>query len=132
MTNEQKWAERVAAWRASGLASTEFSAGREFTAGGLRHWAYRLKKLAAVKRLRASARAVPVAPAVRIARVARSRPRAAATPVPVPVSGRSSPTGGMLTVEWGAARILVPAGVDTATVETVLGALARHAARGAR
>ena len=46
---EERWAERVAAWRASGQTSREYCEGRDFTAGGLRHWAYRLRKAAGLK-----------------------------------------------------------------------------------
>ena len=48
------------------------------------------------------------------------------------VDSRASTISGMLTVEWGAARVLVPTGADAATVEAVLGALSRHAAGGSR
>ena len=69
------WARRVAEWRASGQTSTEFSAGREFSAGGLRHWACRLRKAAAatVPATLVARRSMrrPVAPrqVVRLARV---------------------------------------------------------------
>ena len=42
MADEGMWAERVSEWRASGLTSRKYCEGKPFTAGGLRHWAYRL------------------------------------------------------------------------------------------
>jgi hypothetical protein len=58
--------------------STEFCSGREFTAGGLRHWAYRLRQVKAEGR---KAAAVPVVRLARVERapaVSRSATRAAA------------------------------------------------------
>ena len=104
-TNEQQWAERVAAWRASGLTSTAYSAGREFSAGGLRHWAYLLKK-------RGAKAAVGTAPVVRLVQV---KPAVALTP------GTAAPSAGApLMIELGAARIAVPAGVDVPMLRTVI------------
>jgi hypothetical protein len=37
-----KWWNRIRQWQESGLTSGEFAAGREFTAGGLRHFKSRL------------------------------------------------------------------------------------------
>jgi transposase len=42
MADRETWARRVAEWKASGLSSPAYCAGKEFTAGGLRHWAHRL------------------------------------------------------------------------------------------
>jgi hypothetical protein len=44
MTNEAKWAGRVAGWRASGLTAPAFAAGKDFSAGALRYWASRLRR----------------------------------------------------------------------------------------
>ncbi len=44
---ETAWAERVAAWRESGLSAARFASGREFAASTLRYWASRLKRLRA-------------------------------------------------------------------------------------
>jgi hypothetical protein len=41
------WARRVAEWKSSGLTSEAYCAGRDFTAGGLRHWSHRLGKTVA-------------------------------------------------------------------------------------
>ena len=111
-TNEQQWAERVAAWRASGLTSTAYSAGREFSAGGLRHWAYLLKKRGA----KAGVGTGLAAPSVRLVRV---KPAVALTP------GTAAPSAGApLMIELGGARIAVPAGVDVPTLRTVIELLA--------
>ena len=42
---ETAWAERVAAWRESGLSAARFASGKEFAASTLRYWASRLKRL---------------------------------------------------------------------------------------
>ena len=90
------------------LTSHAFSAGREFTAGGLRHWAYRLGKT------RKQARS---APAVRMARVVR----APSSPAPVPASDVP------ILVEVGGVRVSLRAGFDRAALAVVLDLL-----RGAR
>jgi hypothetical protein len=109
---EEKWTERVSGWRESGLTSEKFCEGREFSANGLRHWAYKLGK---TKRRRGT-------PEVRIARVVRApapEKTTASTPGPVDWS---------LAVELGGARILVRVGFDRATLAALLDVLA---ARGA-
>jgi transposase len=109
MAKEQEWTERVASWRASGLRAVEFCAGRDFTAGALRHQAQRQER-----RQRAMAGA-EAGPTIRIACVERVTP-AAVSPAP----------SGMLTVDLGGARVTVPAGFDAATVRAVLETLARQ------
>ena len=101
---EKRWAERVAEWRASWLSSMEFCEGRGFTAGGLRHWAYRLRKAGAKTTLLARR------PVIRVLRVERVTDATAS----------SAPVGASLTIELGAARMAVPAGFDGATLRTVL------------
>ena len=113
-TTEQRWSERVSAWRASGLTAPQFCAGRDFTPGGLRHWAHVLKKRGLAPR--------PPASAVRLVRV----DRVATASVPAPEDDAA------LTVELGPARVRVPRGADRATVEVVLGALLRQGRGGAR
>jgi hypothetical protein len=44
MTNEAKWAGRVAGWRASGLTVPAFAAGKDFSSGARRYWASRLRR----------------------------------------------------------------------------------------
>ena len=111
-SNEQQWAERVAAWRASGLTSTAYSAGREVSAGGLRHWAYLLKKRGA----KAAVGTAPAAPAVRLVRVKAAVALAPRTAAPS--------AGAPLMIELAGARIAVPAGVDAPTLRTVIELLA--------
>jgi hypothetical protein len=108
---QQQWATRVAEWRASGLSSTEFCAGRGYSAGALRHYAHFLERRRGVQRASAS----DAQPSVRLVRV-EAQVDAPAAPAPV------SPA--TLTVEIGAARVVVPAGFDAATVRAVLDALA--------
>jgi hypothetical protein len=43
-TTNQKWAERVGAWRSSGLSASEFAAGQGYEASSLRWWASRLRR----------------------------------------------------------------------------------------
>lgn len=103
---EQKWAERVQGWRESGLSATEYAEGREFSAGGLRHWAYRLKKR--------GAEAATSRPVVRVVRVDRAAQAAA------------------LTVEIGPARLSVPAGADAMALRLTIAALVDAARGGTR
>lgn len=109
MADAAAWERRVAEWRASGLTSHAFSAGREFTAGGLRHWAYRLGK---------TRKQTGRKPAVRMARVLR-------VPSPVAVPTADVP----IVVELGGARVSLRAGFDRATLGAVLDVLS---ARGTR
>ena len=99
MASAAVWAERVSAWRASGLTADEFAEGRGFAGASLRWWSSRLRQTA---RPEAGIRLT------RVTRVAR---------VEGPVS---SPP---ILIEVGAARIAVPRGVDRATLESVLMAL---------
>jgi hypothetical protein len=128
---EQRWAARVAEWKASGLTSTRYCEGRDFTPGGLRHWAYRLRKTAA--RTAAIGHASSAAPR----RAYRQRKGAAKTELvrqptvqivrvervsEVRAAGRA-PTAVPLKIRLGAARLAVPAGFDGATLRTVLDVL---------
>ncbi len=116
MPDTEAWSKRVAEWRASGLTAKEFCARHNLRLSGLRYWAYRVR--AAQKPSEASA--------VRLVPVTVKPPDA---PPPKLQAEPSKPT---LTVELGAARIMVPAGVDRATLKVVLDALGEHVARGAR
>ena len=110
MTGRETWARRVAEWKASGLSSPKFCAGKEFTAGGLRHWAYRLEHGAPTRRSQ-----------VQFARVVRTTgtlARAAGDDRSVEVI-----------VEIGGARLLVRPGFDR---ETVAGLVEVLVGRGAR
>src|SRR5512142_1083389 len=100
-------AQRVAEWKASGLTSRKYCEGKPFTAGGLRHWAYRL-----------GAGQSPEASPVRIAKVVRI-PRAKA---PAAADGRAR-VAPELILEVGPARIEVRTGFDRATLAAVLDVL---------
>jgi hypothetical protein len=101
----------VAEWKASGLSSPAFCAGKEFTAGGLRHWAYRLQHGAPQRK-----------PRVRIARVVRTRP----------TGGRLAAVADAASevmVEVGGARIAVRPGFDRDTVAALVEVLAARSGR---
>ena len=139
MDNETKkrWAARVAEWKASGLTSTKYCEGRDFTPGGLRHWAYRLRMTAA----RAGAPGRAAAPAPR--RADRQEKGAAKTElvrqprvqvlrverVAVVKAADRALTAPPLRITLGAAKLAVPAGFDGATLRTVLDVLVASVGR---
>lgn len=100
------WRSRVAAWRASGETAEQFSAGQGFAVGTLRWWASRLG--------RDGTPASAASPGIRLAKLVRSTEPAAA--------GAASGRGGAIIIEMHDARVrvLVEAGVDRATLSTVL------------
>lgn len=98
MADAQTWAKRVAAWRESGQSADAYAEGRGFAGATLRWWSSRLG--------RHGTEAPPRE--VRLARVVRS-------------TAPSTPQG--VIIEIGGARVLVPPGVDAATLTTVLAAL---------
>lgn len=114
MAKASEWSSRVAAWRTSGQTSEEFCKGRDFTPGGLRHWAHRLGKTRSYTRRNAPV--IASAAPVRLARVVR---------IPASETRHRAPVAGAvaLTVELGSARILVPPGFDRATFAAVLDVL---------
>jgi hypothetical protein len=134
---EKRWAARVAEWKASGLTSTKYCEGRDFTPGGLRHWAYRLHKTAV--RTAATGRAGSPAPK----RAYRQRKGAAKTDlvhdstvqvlrverVPEVRPARRAPAALPLRIKLGAARLAVPAGFDEMTLRTVLDAVVASVGR---
>lgn len=109
MADRETWAKRVAEWKASGLSSPAYCAGKEFTAGGLRHWAHRL------------AHGGERRPRVRLAKVVRA-----------PKSPSLADASADLVVEVGAARLVVRSGFDRSALAAVLDALFAAASRGAR
>jgi hypothetical protein len=123
MARASEWAERVAAWKASGKTSDDFSQGQPFTGGGLRHWAYRLGKT--------RRRAGTVGPArrkVRLARVVR-----VASPASAPEMVGKPTVDEALTVEVAGARVIIPRRFERTTLEEVLAVLeARGSGRGGR
>jgi hypothetical protein len=123
MAKAKEWTRRVAAWRESGLKSEEFCAGREFSAGLMRHWAWRLGK---TRRRRGSlgplgSKSVPV----RLARVVRMPSTRDTGGTAVTPTGRSA-VAATLHIEVGCARIAVGAGFDGAILSAVLDVLERR------
>ena len=113
MADGEAWSKRVADWRASGLTAKEFCAKHDLQLSGLRYWTYRLR--AAEKASETSAvKLVPVT--VKPEEVSPS----------MPAAERREP---VITVEIGAARIVVPTSVDRATLKLVLELLSEHQAR---
>jgi hypothetical protein len=121
-TNERIWAERVAEWRASGLSSEAFSRGREFTGGGLRHWAYLLRR----RRAR-PAPSVEKAPPMKSAAVRLARVTVAAPPVAAVAAPATAGSGVVL--EVGAVRLLLSPRFDRETLAAALAVLADEGAR---
>ncbi|MGI8496844.1 MAG: IS66 family insertion sequence element accessory protein TnpA [Gemmatimonadaceae bacterium] len=108
---EQKWAERVAGWRESGLTSEKFCEGREFSADGLRHWAH---KLGQTKPRRPKRK-----PKIAIARVVTAP---ATAPTKPPASAREA-VDRSIAIELEGARIVVRPGFDRATLAALIDVL---------
>lgn len=118
MADTKLWKKRVEEWRASGLTSPKFCAGRDFTAGGLRHWAHRLRRMEEV-------RARQAREPVRLARVVRA-PVAAAPPRP------REPVGSGLLLKAQGVSIAVRPGFCAATLASVLEVLEQRAHKSGR
>jgi hypothetical protein len=102
------WRSRVAAWRASGKTAEEFSAGQGFAVGTLRWWSSRLGR---------EGTPPPAAPsAIRLAKVARS----SVTSEPPVVIAPMRRGAIIIELDDARVRVLVEAGVDRATLSTVL------------
>lgn len=112
---ERLWTTRVAAWRASGLTAVDYCVGREFTVGGLRHWAHVLKK----RGVRTDGGSSAPQSTLRLVKLET-------------VAAAASPSTSALTIELGVARLTVPAGFDSATLRAVIEALSVVAAEGRR
>jgi hypothetical protein len=98
------------AWRRSGQTGDEFCRGEGYSAGLLRHWAWRLGLTH--QRRHAGARSETAAP--RLARVVR-----------VPAAAQSmAERRGAIRIQLAGAQVEVSAGADGATLTTVLRALA--------
>src|SRR5690349_20893574 len=111
MADTALWARRVADWRSSRENFNQHCKDKEFTSGALRYWAQRLGEAAPP-----SPPTVLAAPAVRMARVVRTR-------APVVVA-EAAPRPSNLVIELGGARISVGPGFDRATLTAVLQILA--------
>ena len=108
MASAETWARRVAAWKASGRSSEAFCKGKAFTAGGLRHWAYRLRR---------EGRDEADTPVIRMGRVLRRpAPVEAAMPEPPGIDEKTE----SIVVELGTARVAVRPGFDRPTLAAVL------------
>jgi hypothetical protein len=123
MTSAMIWSERVADWRSSGLTSKKFCEGRDFSAGGLRHWAYRLGQDSKGPRADGGTRLA------RVVRVASSRRAGRASSTSAPA--REAAAAGLV-VEYGQARVAVSVGFDRSSLATVLDVLAERGQGGGR
>jgi hypothetical protein len=124
--NEAMWSERVAAWRASGLTSEAFCEGREFTAGGLRHWAHRLERAPKARQSTKRRQHRAAAPSIRLARVVRpAGKQGELTEEGAPRLAREQmrDRAAGITLEVGRVRVAVEPGVDRETLEVVLAVL---------
>lgn len=119
MESRAKWAERVAQWKSSGQTSRRFCEGKPFTAGGLRHWAYRL-------RLEQDGPSRELAvPVVRVVRVRSVQARGGERPAPQGDTQRArEPSAEALAIEFGSARISLPPRFDREALAAVLDVLA--------
>lgn len=119
--------ERVAEWKASGLTSAEYCEGKPFTAGGLRHWAYRLRQTEANEPTPAPA-PVSTASAVRVARVVRvpGKPAAERTRSRGGTTNAESPSAAALSIDCGGMRVMVRPGFDRETLAELLDVLVQR------
>lgn len=106
MASRQAWTAQVEEWRASGLTLKEFSAEKGLVPGTLSWWSSRLLREARPQK-------------VQLARVVRLRP------VREPNGAGEKPSNTGIVVELGTARVMVPRGVDSLTLEVVLRAVTR-------
>ena len=102
MTKASEWAQRVAAWQASGLSAHDFCRGLEYTGKSLQWWSSRLR--------RRGVATLPSDKRVPLARVIRSL----APP---------QPSAASVVVELAGARVELGAGADRATLVAVFEAL---------
>lgn len=109
MANASEWAERVAAWRASGLKASTFCADKDFSSKSLWHWSSRLNRERKASR---EAGGVP------LARVVTEL---------VPPAPSST-----IVIEMSGARVHVSNGVDAISLQQVLEAVRAASQRGSR
>jgi hypothetical protein len=109
MTKASEWAQRVAAWRASGLSARDFCRELEYSGKDLQWWSSRLRRI----QKPADAKRVPLA---RVVRDASAPP----------------PSASSIVVELGGARVQLAAGADHATLVAVFEALRASAGGGRR
>lgn len=116
-SNARMWEKRVKAWRASGLSSTKFSQGQEFTAERLRIWAYRLRKMKETPRTVPMARVVVAAPAT-----------SGDSPAEAPARKKRSLDEATLVLEAQGVKIALHPGFDRGMLASVLEVLDQRAA----
>jgi hypothetical protein len=112
MTTSSEWAQRVAAWKASGLSGREFCRELEYTSQDLSWWSSRLRRRAT--------QSSENGPRVPLARVVRS------------VASTPTPTAASVVIELAGARVELRAGVDRTTLVTVFEALRAAVEGGSR
>jgi len=98
MTRAAEWAQRVSEWRASGMTSKEFCAGRGYSAQNLLHWSSELRRRAGESR--------PARQNIALARVIRR-----------------APAPGVIVVRTKRARVEVMPNADPTTLALVFEAL---------
>jgi hypothetical protein len=108
------WRSRVAAWRASGETAEEFSADQGFAVGTLRWWSSRLGREGTPASVASSG--------IRLAKVVRSTD-------PAVVDAPRARGAIVIEMHDARVRILVEAGVDRATLSTVLELVGKGASR---
>jgi hypothetical protein len=113
MADSTTWAERVAAWQASGLSARAFATGKGYTAGALYYW---LRRGDGDRRER---------PGIAFARVVRTRGKEMAAVEASAAAGGAVP----LVLEFGGARLIVRPGFDRASLCSILDALEERARR---
>lgn len=109
MTKASEWAQRVAAWQASGLSAREFCRELEYSGKDLQWWSSRLRRM---QKPAGDER-------VRLARVVRSTVAA-------------PPMAAIIVIELSGARVEVRPGVDRAALQMVLEVLSAASIGGAR
>jgi hypothetical protein len=118
MADATVWKTRIEAWQASGLSSTKFCEGKDFTPNALRVQAFRLRR-------REGDRGKGPDKPVRLVQVVRT-PAPAAEPKSPPLTGRAaapplqSGQESLLLLEVPGGRIGVAPGFDPQTLASVL------------
>lgn len=107
MSESTVWAERIAAWRSSGLSAEKFCVGREFTVHSLRNW--RRRQLEA-ERVRAKS-------SIKLARVEVVAVSPAVTTV--------APSSSGVAIEMGPLRVTVEREFDPGSLAAVVDVLVR-------
>jgi hypothetical protein len=112
------WEERVRAWQASGVSARKFAETSGLSVSSLRYWSYRLRSSSEALRV---LRLVP--------KEAQGAVQSGSCGGPEVVPGRpATPPPSQLTVEVGAARVVVHPGFDRRLLAEVVVALSGGAA----